>query len=88
MYERDAVVGSDTGLHARPATLMTKLASSFKSEIEIIYEGKVLNAKSVISVLSGGIKGNKVITIQADGPDEEEAVEAIADFFENKLKTK
>lgn len=52
-------------------------ASQFQSEINIEYDGKRLNLKSIMGVLSFGIRQGTVFTVIADGTDEEEALEAI-----------
>ena len=55
MVTKEVIVKNATGLHARPATLLVKKASSFKSEISIEYNGKNANVKSLIGVLSLGV---------------------------------
>lgn len=65
MVSREVVVKSSTGLHARPATLLVKKASSFKSDITIEHNGKKANVKSLIGVLSLGVSKNSKITISA-----------------------
>ena len=52
MVTNEIQVKNPTGLHARPATLLVKRASSFKSDVSIMYNGRKANAKSLIGVLS------------------------------------
>ena len=68
------------GLHARPAALFVKLASSFASNISICNistAGKWANAKSILGVLTCGVKQGDRIEVKAEGVDESEAVEAL-----------
>ncbi|MDP4144344.1 MAG: HPr family phosphocarrier protein [Bacillota bacterium] len=83
MVTKDAVVKSVTGLHARPATLLVKKASSFKSDISLEYNGKKANVKSLIGVLSLGVTKDAVVKVIASGPDETLASEEIAKLIES-----
>ena len=77
MYSKEAVVNNQVGLHARPATFFIQKASGFKSTIWVEKEGRKVNAKSLLGVLSLGIVKGTNIQLMADGPDEKEAVEAL-----------
>lgn len=77
------VVNSTTGLHARPATLLVKKASSFKSNIYIEYNGKKANAKSLIGVLSLGVNKGGKITLYVNGDDEMYAMEELTNLIES-----
>lgn len=77
MVTKEVIVKSATGLHARPATLLVKKASSYKSDINIEHNGKKANVKSLIGVLSLGVTKNSKITITASGDDETLAAEEI-----------
>lgn len=65
------------GLHARPASELSKVASSFSSTIKIIAKGKEGNAKSIMNIMALGIKKDDEITIEAIGADEQQAIEKI-----------
>ena len=78
MVSKEVVVNNSTGLHARPATLLVKKASSFKSDVSIEFNGKKANVKSLIGVLSLGVTKDSKITVMASGDDETLAVEEIA----------
>ncbi|MFL0195885.1 HPr family phosphocarrier protein [Clostridium sp. WILCCON 0269] len=77
MVSREVVVKSPTGLHARPATLLVKKASSFKSELYIEFKGKKANIKSLIGVLSLGVIRGATVKITACGDDESLAIEEV-----------
>ena len=78
MDTKTAVVNNQVGLHARPATFFIQKANEFKSSIWVEVEERRVNAKSLLGVLSLGIVKGTEITLIANGPDEEEAVEALA----------
>ena len=78
MYTKTAVVNNQVGLHARPATFFIQKANEFKSSIWVEVEERRVNARSLLGVLSLGIVKGTEITLIANGPDEEEAVEALA----------
>ena len=81
MYTKEATVNNQVGLHARPATFFIQKANEFKSSIWVEKEERRVNAKSLLGVLSLGIVQGTVIQLIADGPDAEEAVEALAELL-------
>ncbi len=83
MCVKDVVVENQVGLHARPATFFIQKANEFKSSIWVEKEERRANAKSLLGVLSLGIMGGASIRLIAGGPDEEQAVEALAQLVEN-----
>ncbi len=74
MFVKEIVVQNQVGLHARPATFFIQKANEYKSSIWVEREERRVNAKSLLGVLSLGITKGLTITILAEGPDEEEAV--------------
>ena len=86
MAERIVVVKNRAGIHARPAALIAQTANRFSSEITIARDSFVINAKSIMGVITMAASYNMQLTVKADGPDEDEAVEAIATLFENKFE--
>lgn len=81
MVSKEVMVKNPTGLHARPATLLVKKASSFKSDVSVEYNGKKANVKSLIGVLSLGVTKGAMITVIANGEDEEVACEEVANLI-------
>ncbi|MDF2878554.1 MAG: HPr family phosphocarrier protein [Clostridia bacterium] len=74
------------GLHARPASLLTKVVKDFKSELYFYKNGvdtKKYQPKSILSVMSVGAAKGDQLTFVADGGDEKEALEAIKTFVES-----
>lgn len=86
MITKKFKVTAESGIHARPATILVNVAVKFKSELTLAHESKIVNLKSIMGVMSLGVYNGEVITITADGDDEEAAVNAISDsFFEMHL---
>ena len=73
MYEEKIVVQNKSGLHARPASQLVELSQQYRSDVTILTEEDEINAKSIISVLAGGVLPGREITLQVEGVDEAEA---------------
>ena len=85
MKKEKVVIENETGLHARPASELAKLASKFKCNVKINANGKTIDAKSILSIMSAGIKAKTEIEIECDGEDEENAIKEIVEAFKNKF---
>ena len=81
MFVKEIVVQNQVGLHARPATFFIQKANEYKSSIWIERDERKANAKSLLGVLSLGVTKGVSVTISADGPDEEEAVNTLVDMI-------
>lgn len=81
MFMKEAVVNNQVGLHARPATFFIQKANEFKSSIWVEKDERRVNAKSLLGVLSLGIVKGTSIALIGEGPDEEAAVNALADLI-------
>ena len=79
MEKRDFTITAETGIHARPATILVQAASKFASDVTLSYEGKSVNLKSIMGVMSLGVGQNADVTITAEGDDEAKAIETIAE---------
>ena len=82
MEKRDFHIIAETGIHARPATLLVQAASKFGSDVNLEYNGKSVNLKSIMGVMSLGVGQNADVTITAD--DEKDALDAIADTMKKE----
>jgi phosphoenolpyruvate-protein phosphotransferase (PTS system enzyme I) len=80
VLERSVVVRLNEGLHARPATQFVKLARSFSADLKISCAGKSADAKSAVKLMLLGVKEADEIILRADGPDETQALQALAEF--------
>lgn len=81
-------ISNPTGLHARPAKYFVNLTKTFQSDIWVEFGEKKVNAKSLISLLTLGVKTNQEILIHAEGLDEESAIESIRSEILNGLGEK
>lgn len=84
MEKREFNVIAETGIHARPATLLVQAASKFNADINLEYKGKSVNLKSIMGVMSLGVGQNASITITTDGDDEADAMNAVAETLKKE----
>ncbi|WP_062354338.1 HPr family phosphocarrier protein [Bacillus kwashiorkori] len=84
MEEKKVVVKLKSGLQARPAALFVQEANRFSADIFIERDGKNVNAKSIMGLMSMAIGSGAEITIKAEGSDAKEAVEALEQFVANE----
>ena len=85
MQKRQIKVVNKLGLHARASAKLTQLASSFKSQVFIAREARRVNAKSIMGVMMLAAGMGSTVELEADGPDEAEAIEAIGKLFADKF---
>ncbi|MFD1955564.1 HPr family phosphocarrier protein [Paenibacillus thailandensis] len=85
MHTRQATIVNEAGFHIRPAQLFTEKAVQFQSTILVKPEGTTTeaNAKSILNLMTLGLAKGSVITIQAEGPDEKEAVDQLAELVQS-----
>lgn len=77
MVEKHFKVTAETGIHARPATILVQVASKFNSDIHLEYKEKKVNLKSIMGVLSLGIGQGAEFKISAEGNDEQNALKTL-----------
>ena len=83
MTTQEITLKNEEGLHARPATEIVKNASKYNCDIKFEVNGIKYNAKSVLNIMSAGIKNNTQIKIICDGVDEKEALTDLLETFKN-----
>ena len=83
MITRKATIVNKLGLHARPCAQLVSVASRYESEIYFLKEGLRVNGKSIMGVMVLAAEKGTEIGIEAQGPDEEEAVEALAEVIKS-----
>ena len=83
--EREVVIKNKQGLHARPATVFVQEAGKYSCDVTVEKEGKSINAKSILGILSLGIANGNTIKIKAEGADAEAAVEALVKLVDSKF---
>lgn len=84
MKKETATVQLKNGLEARPIAVLVQLASQYDSSVYLEAEGKRVNAKSIMGMMSLSLGTGEAVTIEADGEDEDAAVAKIADFLSGK----
>ncbi|NLM04807.1 MAG: HPr family phosphocarrier protein [Clostridiales bacterium] len=82
MLEKVIEIKNKSGIHARPASMLVREASKYKSDITIIKGNSELNAKSIMNVMGMGAKCGDEITIRVSGEDEKLAFKEIVDLIE------
>ena len=85
MLEREIVVSNKLGLHARASAKLVQLVQGFKSTIWLVGEGRKVNAKSIMGVMMLAAGIGTPLTLRAEGPDEAQALDAVAALFERKF---
>ena len=78
-------VSNPLGLHARPSAMLVQTASKFKSDIWISKDGREVNAKSMLGVMTLAAEMGSTLIIRANGPDEDKAVDALIRIFEMRF---
>lgn len=81
MKEINVLVVDPVGLHARPATVAVNAASKFKCNVNVSFQGRSVNMKSIMGVMSLGIPTQSEVTISCEGEDEDEAIAAIEEIL-------
>lgn len=85
MVSKKVKVINPSGLHLRPAGVLSQTSMKFKSNTIIESGEKKIVAKSVLNVMAAGIKCGTEVTVICEGPDEEEALETITEAIESGL---
>lgn len=83
MVTKTITIKNSEGLHARPATEIARNATQYSSAVQLDVMGNKYNAKSVLNIMSAGIKKDTQITILCDGIDEENALSGVVKVFED-----
>ena len=84
MTKKSIRIKLESGLEARPVALLVQEASKYDSTIYICSEGRKVNAKSIMGMMSLGLNVGEELEVSAEGPDEEAAVIGIDNFLSGK----
>ncbi len=82
MISRSFTIRNKLGLHARPSAQITQTASRFQSEVFIAKDDRRVNAKSIMGVMMLAAGAGTVVTIEATGTDEEQAMQALGQLID------
>ncbi|MEG0441687.1 MAG: HPr family phosphocarrier protein [Oscillospiraceae bacterium] len=85
MVSKQVTVINKMGFHMRPASEFVKAMGLYKSHIDLIFNGKIIDGKSIMNVMASCIQCGSHIEFQCTGPDEEEMLAAAVALVENKL---
>ena len=83
--KKEVAVGMSEEFGATPIAHLVQLATQYDSRIYIEVDNKKVNAKSIMGMMSLVLRENQVVTIVAEGADEEEALSAIEEFFQKNM---
>ena len=84
MIQKSMQIQLANGLEARPVAVLVQKASMFDTKIYIEAEGKKVNAKSIMGMMSLGLNAGEEVTVIAEGTDENAAVDSLEDYISGK----
>lgn len=83
MVSKEVVINNQTGLHARPASLLIATANKFKAKLTLVHDNRQANLKSIIGVMAMAVGAGETVTVEGRGEDAQEAVEKIVKIINN-----
>ena len=83
MIEKTIAIVNPSGLHARPAASVALFAQDYSGTVEVIKEDKSGDLKSILTILSMGLKKGTEITLRVNGDHEAEYMESLTQFILN-----
>ena len=87
MIRKKVTIKNEAGLHARPSSELVKLASKFESDFFIEMYGYRVNGKSILGIMTLAAEHGAEMELIMEGPDEEEAMNAVRDLVDNKFNS-
>jgi phosphotransferase system HPr (HPr) family protein len=85
MVRAEVKLSEGHGLHARPASMLTKTVGKFESSVKLVLGEKKVDCKSIIGILSLGATEGTSLIVEADGSDASAAIEAVKQLFINNF---
>ena len=85
MVERTVTIVNRQGLHARPAAEIVKLTSKFEAEVTLVRDDLEVNGKSIMGVMMLAAEQGASLQLRADGPDADQALDALTALIANKF---
>ena len=86
MTEKLLTVKNRAGIHARPAAIIAQTANKYQCEVSLCKDDTVVNAKSIMGVITMAAGYNTVLTLRTEGADEKECAEEIAALFDARFE--
>lgn len=87
MIEKSMEIQLTSGLEARPVAVLVQVASQFTSSVYLEAEGRKVNAKSIMGMMTLGLNTGEKVKVICDGEDEKDAVENIENFLSGKMQS-
>ncbi len=84
MIKKEITIQLPSGLEARPVAMLVQVASQYESEIHVESEGRTVNAKSIMGMMTLGLDTGETVVVTAKGADEAEAVKNIEEYLSRK----
>ncbi len=85
MVKKTVKVQLDGGLEARPVAVLVQVASQFDSAVYVEADGRKVNAKSIMGMMTLGLAAGDSVIVEIDGKDEQIALESIEKYLSGKL---
>lgn len=85
MVSKTITIKNKLGLHARASSKLAELSNQYDCDLTIIKDNKTANTKSIMGVMMLAASVGSMVTINACGEDEDQALQAIVELFENKF---
>jgi len=86
MAVKQFTIKNRLGIHARPAAKFAKTANAFESTIRVQKDGLEVNGKSIMGIMMLAAAEGNIIQVEAEGPDEKEALRALGDLIDQKFE--
>jgi phosphotransferase system HPr (HPr) family protein len=85
IVSRTVTVSNPQGLHARPAFLFAQIAGQYDSSIHVVKGSERADGKSILSILTLAVEAGTILSLEANGPDAAEAIEALVELVEHNF---
>ena len=85
MLQREVEIINKLGLHARASAKLTQVAGGFQADVWLSRNGRRVNAKSIMGVMMLAAAKGTTVVVETDGPDEQEAMQAIQTLVANRF---
>ena len=83
MVSKEFTIKNKMGFHMRPANVFVTEMTKYASSVNIIFNGKTINGKSIMNIMAACIKGGSTITVECDGADENEMLAEATELIES-----
>ncbi len=85
MQHKTITIPNKLGLHARASAKLTRLAGHFNSEVWLMRDGRKVNAKSIMGVMTLAASQGTTVELETSGPDEAQAMDALCTLINDRF---